>query len=218
VEFARFGIGLMKNGRSQIRGLEVEPTSLIRWCNPPSGIQAADYVLLASVRNSPSVVMGSYLEETFDLTKPGVLCGWLRSAGYEPEDHTFFEVGLGTSILNALTPGSIEGPNRSGARGLANLESAQSKLASHHLVIVNSAAPLVKALRVSPFAPRSEAGGISAMSTHWTFLTQLTMNGDKDTITKIKLYSNGGSIKADNVPVPAFLTYYCGFVSAASKS
>ena len=115
-QYATLAVQLFRTGKGLIDRLEVEPGFFIQNGYDAEALGECDYVVLASVRNSAAVLLGDNLVRTIGLlTKPGVLCDWLRKAGYtNVEDHTFFEVPTYAQPISGMTGGTLHGPRTTG--------------------------------------------------------------------------------------------------------
>jgi hypothetical protein len=220
-QYARLATQLFLTGRGFIDTLEIEPDRSIRLGFNASALGECDYVVLGSVRNSPALLLGNnFIRDIGLLTKPGVLCGWLRRAGYEEvEDHVFFDVPFYVRPIDWMTSGKLHGPRPGGftvpsdlQKKVANLRRMADKLAGGHKVIMNAESALSEGLRQQNLENSGLGTGRSnAMKTHWTFVTKLALSNTH--VTEIKLYTWGGAIKRHNIPIEDFASRYTGFVS-----
>jgi hypothetical protein len=84
--YARAAIELFENGRTRINNLAIQPGRELIGDPPEGNTDVADWILLASIRDSdnwffsPSGIFGSNLA---GITRPGTLESWLREAGYK---------------------------------------------------------------------------------------------------------------------------------------
>jgi hypothetical protein len=217
--YAKLGIDLMKSGKGTFGQKEVEPNSTIRSGVTKLDLDAADFVVLASVRGGPG-----FLGTIFREGKEGIGQGMdakdvgnlLKKAGYtDVEDH----VHIFTSA--DWKENLIKAENRLSA-GLLVLFSINSKLVT--LMLEDKA-------KVVALVPENDNQGIlqkcntirkagaGAMdlpaspkkkSNHWVLVTKLKVTDDEITI---KLYSWGKSVKR-TMNRKNFMTYYEGFVCA----
>lgn len=219
-QYATLAVQLFRTGTGFIDKLEVEPGFLVRNGYDPLALGECDYVVLGSVRNSAAILLGDNLVRTIGLlTKPGVLCDWLRRAGYTTvEDHTFFEVPTYAKPIAAMTGGDLHGPRPTGFAAptagpdkVANLRLMAAKLNAGYKVIMNAEGDLYNQLIGTGVTNSGLAGPSNAMATHWTYVTRITLS--PTLITEIKLYTWGGSIKKTNIRIANFASRYAGFVS-----
>src|SRR5262245_56742300 len=221
-QYARLAADLFLRGSGTIDALRVEPDSAIRHGFNESALDECDYVVLGSVRNSLPILFGDGVIRTIGLlTKPGVLCDWLRRAGYERvEDHTFFDVPWYVRPVDWMTSGKIHGRRPTGFTVPTNeqakvdkLKLMAAKLNLQHKVIMNAEGTLSKNMVDRNNVTNSHLGaGLSnALTTHWTYVKKLELSDTH--VTRIKLYSWGGSIEKTNIPIDNFVSRYAGFVS-----
>lgn len=219
-QYATLAAQLFLKGKGFIDKLEIEPDSTIRYGYDEDALGECDYVVLGSVRNSAAILLGDNIVRTIGLlTKPGVLCDWLRRAGYNHvEDHTFFDVPLYARPIAGMTSGETYGPRPSGfsvpsnrQEKVANLRLMADKLRLQHKVIMNAEAALSEGLVKNNLTNSGLTGPSNAMETHWTFVKMMTLSNTH--VTAIKLYTWGGSFNRQNIPIDDFTSRYAGFVS-----
>jgi len=220
-QYAELAAQLFLTGRGWIDNLEIEPDWPIRLCFNNGALGECDYVVLGSVRNSPAILLGDGpIRDTGTLTKPGVLCDWLRRAGYQDvENHVFFDVPFFVRPIDWMTSGQIHGPRPTGftvpsnwQEKVRNLQTMRDKLATGHKVIMNAEGALSQGLLCRNLDNSGLGQRLSnAMHTHWTFVKKMTLSNTD--VTEIKLYSWGGSIKRGSIPIDDFVSRYSGFVS-----
>jgi hypothetical protein len=226
VGFALLARSLYETGKGYLDKLEIEPGPEIRG-GYSEDIAEADYVLMGSLRNSAAVLLGDGIIRNIALlTKPGMLCEWLTKAGYsDVEDHTYFAVPFYVQPINLITQSSLHGPRPAHLlQGENSLALLQQKLAARHYVVMNAEADLSNLLLCSPrtltdqrFTP-STPGPSSAMSTHWTWVKSLQIQGASHPKTvDIKFYTWGKSCSINGAPLDEFINRYVGFVSYRSK-
>jgi hypothetical protein len=219
-QYATLAAQLFLNGRGFLDKLEIEPNILILHGVDEDALGECDYVVLGSIRNSAAILLGDNIVRTIGLlTKPGVLCDWLRRAGYKNvEDHTFFDVPLYAQPIAGLTSGETHGPRPTGftvpsnrKEKRANLRLMATKLAMQHKVIMNAETALSDGLVKNTLTNSGLTGRSDAMVTHWTFVKTMILSNTH--VSEIKLYTWGGSFKRQNIPIDDFVSRYAGFVS-----
>jgi hypothetical protein len=85
VRYAQFGIDLFEKGAGFLGSLEVRPNrNLLGYAPPEGSINQADWMTLASIRNSQSSVFRyDSINDSFQgITLPKDLAGWFRKIGY----------------------------------------------------------------------------------------------------------------------------------------
>jgi len=85
VGYAEFGINLFERGSARLRNLEVKPSQSLKDTTPPAGINQADWLLMASIRNSENTPFFDYVkpsDEFSGITVPGEMAEWLSKTGY----------------------------------------------------------------------------------------------------------------------------------------
>ncbi len=219
-QYATIATQLYRTGKSALDKLPIEPANSIVQGFDAAALGECDYVVLGSVRNSAAILYGDGIVRTIGLlTKPGVLCDWLRQAGYKSvEDHTFFDVPFYAKPISAATGGSLHGPRTTGfsspsnnAQKVTNLRLMATKLGTGHKVIMNAEALLSAGLVQDNLTGSGLTGPSNAMETHWTFVSKMTLSATH--VAEIKLYTWGGSFKKQNIPIDDFASRYAGFVS-----
>jgi hypothetical protein len=221
LQYVKLAIDLFKTGSGTLKNLIVQPAEKLRNNYNAEALGECDYVVLGSVRNSNALLWGELIRNIGTLTKPGVLCGYLRDAGYnDVEDHTFFNVPFYVQPINLITSGSIHAPRPTGfvepgnpAQKKANLQLMANKIALGHKAVMNAeGVGMAQKIAVGGTVTDSGLTGPSnAMATHWTLVTKLTLSATH--VTEIKLYTWGGSFKKQNIPIDDFGSRYAGFVS-----
>lgn len=211
VRYVQMALDLFETGRAHWGTNELAPGIIIRKGYKNLTPQA-DYVVLASVRDSWAIVLESdTMRDIFTLTKPGALCKFLEDAGYsEVMDCTFFTLTTPLQVLNAITPHGLHGENhRPGDQGLNSLRLAEQAMSNGRTVILNAAGTLshiIGGRAAAVVAP----GPIDPSVTHWTLLRKLAITGPN---VSVRLITWGGA-RERTIPLNVFLSYYCGFVSA----
>jgi hypothetical protein len=225
VQYVCFAIQLFREGKSTLDRMEVEPGFLIRSFYNEKAIGECDYVVLGSVRDSAAILLGDGLVRNIGLlTKPGVLCEWLRKAGYsEVEDHTFFDVPGYVAPVDLLTHGNINAPRPKGFQmpsapneKISNLKTAANKLAAGKRIIMNAEGQLssdIVKFHKRPISNSGLTGPSNAMATHWCWVSKLDVDDTAGKVRAIKIYTWGGSFSAADVDLDDFVSRYAGFVS-----
>ncbi|HRI68192.1 MAG TPA: hypothetical protein PK156_28375 [Polyangium sp.] len=83
--YAQFVIGLYEKGNAKIKKLDITPgTDLKNYALPASGPNAADWIPLASIRDSKNWILDyqSVGDQVAGITAPGSLAQWAREIGY----------------------------------------------------------------------------------------------------------------------------------------
>jgi hypothetical protein len=210
--YVDFAISLFSTGRGQFGAAQVTPSARIRRGYRVGRLPEADYVVLASVRETDAIAISSdFLRNIFTLTKPGALCEFLTRAGYsDVQDHTFLNLSGPLKFLNAVTPFGL---NASGHNpidsGAGNLQKAAEDLQKGRFVVMNADSAVAKAVK--------DRGGLVELArplpagdTHWTAIRKLQINKDD---VLIKLITSGGSFE-HTLNKDALLSRYAGYISA----
>jgi len=221
VQYVKLAIDLFKTGTGKLGNMTVKPVEKLLNSYNAEALGECDYVVLGSLRDSTALLWGDLVRNIGTLTKPGVLCAYLRDAGYnDVEDHTFFDVPFYVQPISLITSGSIHAPRPTGftepknpAQKIANLQQMASKIFGGHKAIMNAeGVGLDQAIALGNTVTNSGLQGPSnAMATHWTLVTKLTLSSTH--VTNIKLYTWGGSFSQQNIDIGAFVSRYAGFVS-----
>jgi hypothetical protein len=85
VDYVQFACGLFDRGSARLSGMQVTPNQDLRLASKPNGIEAVDWLTMASIRNSENSVLFTYKktgDEFSGLTTPGEMADWLRRTGY----------------------------------------------------------------------------------------------------------------------------------------
>ncbi|MGA7341117.1 MAG: hypothetical protein WBX18_10995 [Terracidiphilus sp.] len=213
VRYARTAAQLFETGRSKWGNTELAPSLLVR-TGFKSLTPQADYIMLASIRDTWAIIIGNEtIRDVLTLTKPGALCDFLADAGYtDILDRTFLEMTKALSTLNALTPHSLHGQTHlPGDQGIKSLRQAQVEIEGGRTVVMNAAVDFSRGLKNGAFTKGAAPGPIGAGETHWTLLRKLTIQNNGDVF--VRLITWGGAREA-TIPQDVFLSYYCGYVSA----
>ncbi|HEY7336232.1 MAG TPA: hypothetical protein VH639_15185 [Bryobacteraceae bacterium] len=226
LQYVCLAIQLFREGKSTLDRMEVEPGVLIRSFYNKEALGECDYVVLGSVRDSAAILLGDGMVRNVGLlTKPGVLCEWLRKSGYsEVEDHTFFEVPGYVKPVDLMTHGTINAPRPTGFQTpsnpnekIANLKEAANKLAAGKRIIMNAEAQLSQEVTASSKRDRTTNSGLTgpsnAMTTHWCWVSKLNVDEKAGKVQQIKIYTWGGSFSAASLDLNDFVSRYSGFVS-----
>ena len=220
VEYVDLAISLFSTGAGQLGAAFVRPSAKIRQGYRVDLLPEADYVVLASVRETDAIVMSSDLLRGFlTLTKPGALCEFLKRAGYhDVEDHTFLNLSVPLKMLNAVTAFSLNAPNRDAVdRGEGNLRRAAYELNDLRRFVVMLAdidvARVVTHMMDQGKKKQLEAlaKALPAGNTHWTAIRKLRINNDK---VLVRLITSAGSHERI-LDKDVLLSRYAGYVSAA---
>lgn len=84
-QYAEFVTELYENGKAQLGQLEIAPGQGCKDFNPTGKITAADWVALASVRDSENMILDydDPSDEAAGITLPSTLASWLEKAGFQ---------------------------------------------------------------------------------------------------------------------------------------
>ena len=85
VAYVQAGIDLFNNGECTIGTLKIKPGSTVVMSAPQNGTSAADWLMLAGLRDSENTVFsagGWFGGNVAGITVPGTLAGWFTAAGY----------------------------------------------------------------------------------------------------------------------------------------
>lgn len=96
--YARFAVDLFEKGRGTLGSLEITPSSAVRAYAPGDKIAQADWLTMASVRDSENYLLAysSVERELAGITLPHELANWFRLAGYQRVyDRTTYTPGGG---------------------------------------------------------------------------------------------------------------------------
>jgi hypothetical protein len=212
--YVDFALSLYSRGFGQLGATQVVPSTTILGGYRVGLLPEADYVVLASVRDTDAIVISSnLLRDVLTLTKPGALCEFLKRAGYrDVQDHTFLNLSVPLRVLNAVTPFELNGPGHNPFdRGEANLKSAAQEAYGGRFVVMNADVQVSQVLcdpRRPPLLARTDL--LPAGETHWTAIRQLSVIGNQ---VDIKIITWGGSYKR-KLDKTALLSRYAGYVSA----
>src|SRR6185312_13328152 len=219
--YVLMAIQLLLTVKSSLDRMEIEPSFMIRSFYNKDAIGECDYVVLGSIRDSAAILLGDGIVRNIGLlTKPGVLCDWLRRAGYsEVEDHTFFDIPGYVKPVDMLTSGNINAPRPTNfhsptnpAEKNQNLVAAETKLLAGKRIIMNAEVKLSQDIAETGKVTNSGLTGPSnAMDTHWCWVQKLTLSTTH--VQTIKIYTWGGSFSAQNIKLDKFVSRYTGFVS-----
>jgi len=106
--YAKFGIDLFERGSAKIRKFEVKPNQALKIALAPSGMDQADWLTMASIRNSENSPLFDYdaasgnWNQFKGMTLPGEMASWLKKAGYTVvKDETSTTKFLAMSEQNA---------------------------------------------------------------------------------------------------------------------
>ena len=211
--YVDFAISLVSTGAGRFGATLVTPSAKIRQGYRIGLPPEADYVVLASVRETDAIVISSgFLRNILVLTKPGALYEFLRRAGYSDiRDHTFLNVSRPLKLLNAVTPFDLHGPaHYPSGSGLANLQKAVGELQNRRFVIMLASIEVAAAVTLKgPL--KALAKPLPAGNTHWTAIRKLQIKNDK---VEIKLITSGGSAE-HTLDRDALLSHYAGYMSAS---
>jgi hypothetical protein len=214
--YVRYAVSLFETGSGRFFNRPVQPSRGIL-TRTPTAISCADYITIASLRNSPNVITdaGSYWEPIRILTKPGLMVNWLKQAGYSLVlDRTQINVTIPMMILDVLTPHPIHSQS-TGTQNL-NLNHLQNlaldiqigrtvfllgSVTLGGLVNNQITVPQYTALTATPR---------SSMDLHWMLVQQLQAGAANVTV---QMHSYGNTPAAVVIPTQAFLWGYNGFVS-----
>jgi hypothetical protein len=212
VSYVRLAISLVTTGAGQFGSAMVTPSAKIRQGYRVGMPPEADYVVLASVRDTDAIVISSgMMRNILTLTKPGALYQFLRGAGYSDiRDHTFLNLSRPLKFVNAVTPFDLHGPGHHPiGGGLANLIKAAAEVQNRRFVIMLAGIEVSVAVTgKKPLTAR--ANPLPAGNTHWTAVRKLQLNNDK---VDIKLITSGKG--AEHIlDRDALLSHYAGYMSA----
>lgn len=215
--FIQYGVSLFETGEGLYFSQRVRPSPGVL-SRMPTAIHCADYILLASLRDSPNAITNSHFgfwENIRILTKPGLMVRWLEQAGYTVVlDRTWFPVTTVMSILNALTPHSMhERSTEDQVLGLNHLRNLAQDLQDGRSVFLLGSVTLggLASGKINTgeyiqlvVKPRD------SMDLHWMLVQHLQVDAVQ---TTFRLHSYGNTPQNVQVPTQAFLWGYNGFVS-----
>jgi hypothetical protein len=211
--YVNLAISLFTVGSGTFGAVQIKPSAKIR--NGYKGLlPEADYVVLASVRDTDAIVMSSdLLRNIFTLTKPGALGEFLVRAGYKDvQDHTFLNLSAKSKVLNAVTSFHLNAPNSDAlGKDIKNLVKAEQELKAGRFVVMNAEAVVSKSLMngfSANLPPRTDT--LPADKTHWTAVRKLKIEGNQ---VAIKIITWGGSYEGE-LEKGALLSRYAGYMSA----
>jgi len=212
--YVRFAIALLTTGTGQLGVAQITASTTIR-----NGYQRflpeADYVVLASIRDSDAVILSlEPLRNVLTLTKPGALCEFMRQAGFtDVQDHSFLELSTPLRILNAVTKFGLHGSgHNSFDQGANNLQAAQTDLNVRGRFVVMNADAAVAGAFLNGWSDRLgvRPDPLPAAETHWTAVRKLRITGNT---VRMKIVTWGGSYEG-SIAKDALLSRYAGFISA----
>src|SRR5207249_1998879 len=87
VAYTQAAIGLYDSGEGTIRSLKIKPSATLRQGTLPSGNNAADWLVLASLRDSENWVFtykgtGGWWDDLKAMQLPHTVAEWMRKFGY----------------------------------------------------------------------------------------------------------------------------------------
>jgi hypothetical protein len=213
-KYVEFAISLFHTGCGTLNGAQITPSTKILRGYSAGLLPEADYVVLASLRETNAIAYSSeFLRNLLSLTKPGALCEFLTRAGYSNvEDHTFLNLSMPLKLLNAVTPFPLNAVGHDPFdKGEQNLKQAQDALVTQgHLVIMNADSAVAKAVMKRELLDK-RTGSLPADATHWTAIRKLEFKPNN--VVNIKLMTWGGSYE-HTLDKDALLSRYGGYVSA----
>jgi hypothetical protein len=213
VSYVRFAISLVSTGTGPFGAALVTASAKIRRGYRVGLPPEADYVVLASVRETDAILIStSFVRDILTLTKPAALYEFLKRAGYgDIRDHTFLNLSMPLKFLNAATPFDLHAPGHDPIdRGLANLHMAAGELQNQRLVVMLADINLAAAMKLGT-GLTALAKPLSGGDTHWTTIRKLKITNDK---VLIKIITSGGSCER-TLDRDALLSRYAGFMSAS---
>ncbi len=84
-DYAKAAIDLFNTGEATIGTLKIKPGATVRTSAPQNGTSQADWIMLASIRDSGNLVLsagGWFGGGAAGITVPGTLAGWFTAAGF----------------------------------------------------------------------------------------------------------------------------------------
>jgi hypothetical protein len=106
--YASFGISLFEQGNGKINKLEVKPNRALKIAMSPPSMDQADWLMMASIRNSENTPLCDYDAPSGDwnqfkgMTLPGEMKSWLKKVGYtQVVDETSVTKILSMDVDNA---------------------------------------------------------------------------------------------------------------------
>jgi hypothetical protein len=217
--YAQLGIDLMKKGTGMFGQNKVEPGSSIKSGVAKLNLFEADYVVLASVRGSSSLldkITGNSKEGIGEGMDAGDVCKLLKQSGYtDVEDHchtftsTNWKENLKKAALNVslgrLVMFSINAKLVTAMKNDKLIQAAQMPFASEQEALARSA--VIRDAGSGTISPKKLS---STSADHWVLVSKLVVTDNEVTV---KLYSWGYSVKR-TMDLKTFLSYYGGFVCA----
>ncbi len=155
--YAQFIIDLYEKGRAKLGSLDIEPGVDARNYTPPPSVNAADWIGLASIRDSANWFFDyqSAKNQFAGITMPNELLQWFREAGYTEvinETNTFFN----KNRLNALKASSLFNLGYKvslfiNAKMLSSTEQTDDSSTPDHWVVLTSGILLVPSVRFTVY-------------------------------------------------------------------
>jgi hypothetical protein len=214
--YVRYAVSLFETGSGMFFSRQVQPSRGIL-TRLPTAISCADYITIASLRNSPNVITnsGSYWEPIRILTKPGLMVSWLKQAGYTLVlDRTQINVTIPMMILDALTPHSIHSQSTGTQNlNLNHLQNLALDIQSGRTVFLLGSVMLGGLVNNQITVPQYTvltATPRSPMDLHWMLVESMQPGVGNVTV---QMHSYGNSPAPIVVPTQDFLWGYNGFVS-----
>jgi hypothetical protein len=197
--YAQTAINLFQTGLGVLRGLVFKPRKEVRDSAPTGGTDPADYILLASLRDSDNIWLSPVgrWEEMAGVTTPDDIEAWFKRAGYS-------RVHQVTSLtrVTKLPPGLL--------RQSLNIAS----------VLFDKGWKIVLLIDNDVLYPAKQ-NNTSLWPNHWVALTSTISNTDEDGLdwpVNFTVYSYGTTYKIPGVPnsltLDDFLPFYYGYVAA----
>lgn len=152
-DYAQAAIDLFNTGAATIGTLKLKPGNSVRGSAPQNGTNQADWIMLASIRDSGNAVLsagGLFGGNLAGITVPGTLAGWFTAAGFS------------TVINNAGVAQTVP------AARAAQILTANAYRTTHHVVMFIDADVMDK---------DDQDDEISMFPDHWVTLTTAIADG-----------------------------------------
>ncbi len=197
--YAQAAIDLFNTGEATIGSLKIKPGDQVRKSAPQNNTNQADWIMLASIRDSGNTVLsagGLLGGSAAGITVPGTLAGWFTSAGFS------------TVLNNASVTQTVPA-----ARAAQVITANTYQSTKHHVVMFIDADVMDK---------DDQDDEISMFPDHWvTLTTQITHGGtlNYDDPISMSVFSWGTTyaIPADATAKPLkkkhFLNKFYGYIA-----
>jgi len=199
-DYAQAAIDLFNTGEATVGSLKIKPGDKVRKSAPQNGTNQADWIMLASIRDSSNALLsagGLLGGSAAGITVPGTLAGWFTSAGFT------------TVLNNASVTQTVPA-----ARAAQVITANTYRQSGHHVVMFIDADCMDK---------KDQDDEISMFPDHWVTLTGNithggTLNYDDPIAMPVFSWGTVTSIPEDPAQYPLkkkyFLNKFYGYVAA----